>query len=271
MVLSDNQFFLSSPKAGEEFSFPAFLFRAMNYSTLSIFADQKNLTHAILKRYDGTSKPPYDSLNVSFGVSDNAATVLANRGKIKETFHLENLISAGQIHSNRILIVDSKPKTDLEEGGYDALITNIPQVALMIQQADCQAVMLFDPIRKVIANIHSGWKGTSLNIIAKTIQTMTVEFASAPADILAGISPSLGPCCAEFINYKTELPTHLHKYQQTPNYFDFWAISQDQLIAAGVTRKNIEIAKICTMCNHDYFSYRRKKTTGRFGSIIALR
>lgn len=243
----------------------------MKFVNLAIFADQANLTHAIFTRHGGNSKPPYDSLNISFGVQDDPAAVQTNRERIKETLRLDNLVSSKQIHSDKILLVDSKPKTDQEEEGYDALITNLPNLGLMVQQADCQAVMLFDPIKRAVANIHSGWKGTALNIIGKTIQTMTDTFGTTPSHVKAGISPSLGLCCAEFINYKTELPTKFHKYQTEPNYFDFWAISRDQLMAAGVNRRNIEIAKICTKCNHDYFSYRREKTTGRFASVIALK
>jgi hypothetical protein len=154
--------------------------------------------------------------------------------------------------------------------GYDAFISNIPGVALMVQQADCQAVLLFDPTQKVVANIHCGWKGSINNIIGKTVATMTNRFEVNPSNLLAGVSPSLGPCCAEFINYKTELPSSFWDYQVKPNYFDFWQISKDQLQEAGVQAGNIQISSICTACNSDWFSYRREQETGRFCSVIGL-
>jgi YfiH family protein len=139
-----------------------------------------------------------------------------------------------------------------------------------VQQADCQAVLLFDPVKKVVANIHCGWRGSVDNIIGKVIATMTDSFNVNPANLLAGISPSLGPCCAEFINYRTELPSSFWSYQVKPNYFDFWQISKDQLQGAGVNADKIETSSICTACNNDWFSYRRDKATGRFCSVISI-
>jgi len=141
----------------------------------------------------------------------------------------------------------------------------------MVQQADCQAVMLFDPVRKVVANAHSGWRGSVANIIAKTIDLMKRDFNTLPADLYAVISPSLGPCCAEFINYRRELPGHFHAYQVRPNYFDFWAISTDQLKESGVPAENIANSRICTVCDDRFFSYRRNRMTGRFASVIGLK
>jgi copper oxidase (laccase) domain-containing protein len=100
---------------------------------------------------------------------------------------------------------------------------------------------------------------------------MNHAFATKAADLVAAISPSLGPCCAEFVNYLTELPLAFHDYQVRPNYFDFWAISHDQLCSAGVKSENIHTANICTCCNHDYFSYRRERETGRFASVMGLK
>jgi copper oxidase (laccase) domain-containing protein len=89
--------------------------------------------------------------------------------------------------------------------------------------------------------------------------------------LFAAISPSLGPCCGEFVNYHQELPEAFHGYQIRPNYFDFWAISKDQLRDSGVRSEQIEIAEKCTVCEEDYFSYRRDGVTGRFASVIGLR
>ena len=145
------------------------------------------------------------------------------------------------------------------------------RLGLMIQQADCQAVFLFDPATKAVGIIHVGWRGSVADIIAETVFVMSRAFAVEPVDISAAVSPSLGPCCAEFINYHTELPAALHAYQVRPNYFDFWAISRDQLCAAGVRPENIQVAGICTCCNRDYFSYRRHKITGRFASVAGIK
>jgi copper oxidase (laccase) domain-containing protein len=100
---------------------------------------------------------------------------------------------------------------------------------------------------------------------------MSQFFSTEPVDLIAAISPSLGPCCAEFINHRAKLPEALHSYQIRENYFDFWAISRDQLSASGIRPENIHVAEICTCCDLNYFSYRREKNTGRFASVIGIK
>ena len=108
----------------------------------------------------------------------------------------------------------------------------------MIQQADCQAVLLHDPHRRAIAAVHCGWRGSVVGIIGKTIAAMQRYYRSIPADLTAFIGPSLGPCCGEFINYPDELPRWMHQYQVRPSYFDFWEISRQQLLGAGEDKLN---------------------------------
>ena len=152
------------------------------------------------------------------------------------------------------------------------MITQIPGAGLVIQAADCQSVMLCDPVRGVAANIHSGWRGSISNIIGACIDTMKREFAVDPADLSAGIGPSLGPCCAEFVHYRKEIPEGFWKYKDDKDRFDFWQISRDQLMAAGVKPENVECAHVCTMCNPQlFYSYRREGSTGRFAAVLGLK
>ena len=118
--------------------------------------------------------------------------------------------------------------------------------------------------------MHSGWRGSAANIIAKTVAVMREEFGSDPGEMYAAVSPSLGPCCAEFVNYRTELPAALHSFQERANYFDFWAISRYQLEETGIQPERIDVAGLCTVCDARFFSYRRDKITGRNGSVIGL-
>ena len=232
---------------------------------------QEALSAATFSRHGGASEAPYHARNVGLHVGDDQALVLRNRALIKEELGLARLVSAQQVHGDSILNVDWLPDADEEHGGHDALMTNIPGLGLMIQQADCQAVMLYDPEHRAVANIHSGWRGSVANIIAKPVAAMTTAYGTRPARLFAAISPSLGPCCGEFIRYRTELPLPFHAYQVRPNHFDFWAISRDQLRDSGVQIEQIEIAGRCTVCDGDYFSYRRDKVTGRFASVIGMR
>jgi hypothetical protein len=90
-------------------------------------------------------------------------------------------------------------------------------------------------------------------------------------DIIAGIGPSLGPCCAEFVNYANEIPPTFWKYKDALDHFDFWSLSRDQLRDAGLQSENICLSNLCTRCNTDrFFSYRGEGITGRFAAVIGL-
>ena len=229
------------------------------------------LFYGTFNRHGGVSQSPWDSNNVSFGLGDNSENVRANREQIKKAIGFKRLVSAKQVHGTKVHVVDEAPGEDLEANAFDALITNVPGIGLMIQQADCQAVFLFDPEKKAVGIAHVGWRGTVADIIAETVFTMSQTFSTEPVDIIAAISPSLGPCCAEFVNFRSELPAALHGYQVRPNYFDFWKISRDQLSSTGIRPENIHVAGICTCCNQDFFSYRRERDTGRFASVIGMK
>lgn len=241
-----------------------------NFMLFPAFA-AAGIFHAVFTRHGGVSPAPWNSLNVSFGVGDGPDNVMANLGKIKEVLGFEKLISAVQVHGSRVHVVAGEPAADLTVEGYDALITDIAGIGLMVKQADCQAILLHDPVRKAVGIIHAGWRGSAANIIGATVAAMTGAFNSNPAEIKAAVSPSLGPCCAEFVNYRQELPSFAHAYRVKKNYFDFWALSRDQLGRAGLEPDNIVTAALCTVCTPAFFSYRRQKLCGRFASVIGIR
>lgn len=237
-------------------------------------SDLLSIPHAMLCSCGGVSSNSFATLNLSFGVGDDSDGVKINRQRLKQCLGIHYLVSAVQVHGDQVVIAEDI-KQDTEVAEADGLITSEPGVGLLIQQADCQAVLLHDPAQGVIGAVHNGWRGSTLNIIAKTVATMYDYYGVNPDNLKAVISPSLGPCCAEFINYRQELPKSFHARQVTPCHFDFWAISRDQLTEAGLKDTNIETAGICTVCNKDFFSYRRavrqgSGVTGRNGSVIAL-
>lgn len=152
----------------------------------------------------------------------------------------------------------------------DALVTKLRGVGLLIKIADCQSIFLVDPVQGAIANVHSGWRGSIRGIAARTVRFMRHRFGSRPQDILATVSPSLGPCCGEFRNYRTELPDSFLPFQVRPEYFDFWAITRRQLLDEGLHAQHVEAAGICTVCGTgEFFSYRGERDTGRLAAVIA--
>jgi YfiH family protein len=232
--------------------------------------------HGVFTRKDGLSSGPFRSLNVSFGIGDQNINVESNRDRVSQCFEGKDTVYLNQIHGTNIVVFKRNDTTKIDQTqsplyAGDATITDIPGKFLIIQIADCQSVLMYDPIRRVIANVHSGWRGSIKNIIGLTVQTMKKNFHCNPSNIVAGIGPSLGPCCAEFINYTKEIPEYLWKYKDEKDHFDFWSLSCDQLCEAGVLFENIFLGKLCTKCNTDlFFSYRGEGTTGRFASVIGL-
>lgn len=240
-------------------------------------AQLTGIRHGIFTRHFGFSTGPFESLNISFGLGDKVAHVKANRQIVARAINSRELVYAQQVHGDQIRILkpeDFACKAAAEKSleTVDALITDASGKFLTIQLADCQSIMLYDAVRRVVANIHCGWRGSIKNIAGQTVQAMREHFKCRPADIVAGIGPSLGPCCAEFVNYRKEIPEKFWPYKTANNYFDFWAISRDQLADAGVLQENIEVSNVCTCCNTGiFFSYRGEGQTGRFAAVIGLK
>ncbi len=241
---------------------------------LKAFAD---VQHAIFTRLGGYSRAPYRGLNVSFGQKDDPVNVKQNRDLVADCLSDCELVFVTQRHGTDVVVIEQKTIVykEGETGGApagDAIVTNSPQRLLVVQVADCQSILFFDPVGRVAANAHCGWRGNIKNIIQKTIAVMTNRFGTHAGDIRAGIGPSLGPCCAEFVNYKTEIPEKFWKYKTDTHHFDLWSLSLDQLCAAGVMRENICMSGICTRCRSDlFYSYRGEGVTGRFAVAIGLR
>jgi len=263
-------------------------------------ANLSGILHGVFTRNNGNSKGPFRSLNVSFGVGDHDQAVLENRAIISRCINEKDLFFLNQVHGTRIVVFSNKHhfyrvfdaahgfKGESSEnlGGQtdtfgidseyrveaDAMVTDIPGKFLVIQVADCQSVLIYDPVQGVVANVHSGWRGSINNIIGCSLKVMENSFGCRSRDMVAGVGPSLGPCCAEFVNYKKEIPVAFWKYKNDTHHFDFWSISRDQLCEAGVLLENVDLSRMCTKCDSNrFFSFRREGTTGRFAALIGLK
>ena len=234
------------------------------------------IRHGIFTRHIGHSKGDFQSLNVSLDLGDAAEHVRENRNLVSQIMEGQDLVFVKQVHGDQVVVlnyknIDSYGGNHRALGTGDALVTNVSGKFLTTQLADCQSVLLYDPIQHVVANVHSGWRGSIKNILGRTLGVMKKYFKCYSADIIAGIGPSLGPCCAEFVNYRKELPQIFWRYKLADDHFDFWTLSRDQLTHAGVLGENIEISRICTKCNTEtFFSYRGEGRTGRFAAVIGL-
>jgi hypothetical protein len=236
----------------------------------------EELQHLVFTRLGGVSSPPFASLNVSYDTGDQADRVRENLRRVRVTAGCSSLIYARQSHGTNIAILGDHPHFDREKPyplrGKDGLITQMPDLLMMVKVADCQAILLYDPKRRVAGIFHAGWRGSVRNFPAKAVRLMQSQFHCNPCDIFAGVSPSLGPCCAEFRNWRQELPITFSQFQVEENHFDFWAHTQRQLIDTGIKEENIEISGLCTKCHPEvFYSYRGENRTGRFAVAIGIK
>lgn len=245
-----------------------------------------NLLHFVTTRSGGVSLPPFDSLNLGLHTTDNPDHVVKNRNILAQETGIEasHFLYASQVHSGDVKVIDL---VAIESGilahnpRTDATITNIPGICLMVMVADCVPVILFDPVKKVSAVIHAGWRGTVKHITTNTIVVMVDRFGSDPANIIAGIGPSIGPCCYEVgeevktvveQSFGTTRGYLVMQEHSTKPFFDLWYANHKQLTDCGVKPGNIETSGLCTMCNHGTFYSSRASAgiTGRFAAGIYI-
>ena len=156
------------------------------------------------------------------------------------------LLTAQQIHGNKVAIVDRPVESSKHFAGCDGFITNQRRIALGIHVADCCAIYLVDPNTPAVGLVHSGRKGTELGVATNAITQMVERFGSEPAELIVQLSPCIRP----------------------PHYeIDFAAEIIGQCRAQGVLK--IHDSGVCTACDLDrYYSYRAEK--GKTGRMLAL-
>ena len=262
------------------------------------------LIHAFSTRPGGVSPLGNEKvLNLGFTDWDTRENVQENRRRFQTAAGAPDfpLVTLKQFHSDVIHLFDEAgASTDPCHG--DASLTNRPNLLLAIQTADCVPILLVDPKKRAIAAIHAGWRGTLARIAAKTIGKMQMHFGTNPADLLAAIGPSIGPCCYEvgtevatqFLSQFSDAPTYFDEFRtgDEPNpiqwlnmmppghqpppkgvLLDLRKANRSQLLAAGLRPQNIHTIDLCTACQPDLlFSYRKLgPASGRLMSVIALR
>ena len=229
-----------------------------------------HVSHGVFSRHGGMSQGSFGTLNLSTAVGDHPDRVKENRETVRKAMGLPHICYAQEKHGANVHRVTAKNLDKIPPA--DALFTTEKNVGLAATHADCQVAIFYDPVHEAIAIAHAGWKGSSQNLYARVVEAMHREIGTQAHNLLVCVSPSLGPDHAEFKNYKQEIPSELWSFQVKPTYFDFWAISREQLSKCGIGEKNIEIAGLCTVCSQqDYFSYRGKKETGRNATVVGIK
>jgi len=238
------------------------------------------LVCGMFTRLGGHSRSPWQSLNTGHTVGDDPAAVGANHRAICEALGVEEgqLVSPHQVHGKRVVAVGPGDRGQVIAQA-DALITDAPGVTLMLRFADCVPVWLYDPRRRAAGLAHAGWRGTVAGVAAAAVGAMQDTFGCRPRDLIAGIGPSIGPCCYEVgtdvaravdAAFAGESGLFLELRGIGRWHLDLWGAVYQQLATAGV--EQIEVAELCTACHTgEWFSHRAERgRTGRMGALVAL-
>jgi YfiH family protein len=187
------------------------------------------------------------------------------------------LVFLDQIHSNIIHLLDSVPEERLKG---DAMITGLPFLLLIIKTADCLPVLVVDESHKVIAAVHSGWRGTSKRVVQKAIQRMRDHYGCHPSSLLVALGPCIAHECYEvgenvYQSFEEEgLSTEFfrnHPLRRKKYLFDLKGANVSQMVSAGIEEKNVFSSGICTHCQEGLPSFRREKDkAGRTLSFIGM-
>lgn len=251
----------------------------IRYYTFDLLDDAK-LSHAVFTRTGGVSPAPWESLNVGATVGDDLLRVQQNRQRSCRTLGREwgSVHDVWQVHSAAVVRANAPRNLQQPYQQADILITDRPEVTLYMRFADCVPVLLYDPAQKAIGLVHAGWLGTVRQAVSAAVQAMQVEYGCKPADIQAGIGPSIGVHHYQVgPEVDTQVRTVFGEAAQNllPEYneavhFDLWEANRVLLENAGV--RNIQVAGICTACQmEDFYSHRGEHgRTGRFGALINL-
>jgi YfiH family protein len=240
----------------------------------------KTVTQAIFTRHGGVSPKPWNTLNVGGTVGDDAARVRQNRARTFEAVGrlIDSTFDVWQVHSaDAIPTAHPRPASE-DPQKADIILTNKADVTLYMRFADCVPVFLYDGRTHVVGIAHAGWLGTVRGATRSAVENMSRLYGSDPADIRAGIGPSIGPDHYEVgpdvvarveQAFGSDAP-ELIETRDGKTYFDLWKANELQLSQAGV--EQVEVSGLCTACHtDDWFSHRAEKgKTGRFGALIAL-
>ena len=256
----------------------------VTFLTADAFTAAGGAAHGFSTRLGGVSQGIYASLNLGSTRGDEPDCVRENYRRFCAAIgaDVSRVIMTNQVHGTVIRTAGpGDVKADLydrEDYECDGLITDVPGLALTIFSADCIPVLLYDPVKRVIAAVHAGWRGTAGNIAGKAVDKMRTEYGSDPGNILAAIGPGISACCFETHADVPEAMTaalgasakpHITALESGKFQVDLKGINAALLRRSGVAPDHIEISGDCTACLPEkYWSHRL--TQGRRGNQAAM-
>lgn len=247
--------------------------------------------HGFSTRLGGVSEGIFSTMNLSFTRGDNPDSVMENYRRMAETLDvdIEKIVTSDQTHTTNVRVVT---ETDAGKGiantrdykDIDGMVTNVPGLVLATFYADCVPLYFVDPVKKAIGLSHSGWRGTVNKMGKVTVETMTREYGSDPADIVAAIGPSICQDCYEVsedvaeafaaVFPSDEILRKGRRSEEGQKYqLDLWRANELIMLEAGIKPEHISRPGICTCCNPEFlFSHRASHgKRGNLGAFLSLK
>ena len=259
-------------------------FGEVEYITFPRLEAAGGIRHIFSTRKGGVSAGVFAEMNLSFRRGDDRENVLENYRRLCEAagINTDHLVLSRQTHTKNVKYVTKEDRgtgvTKPEFTDVDGLITDKTGVALVTQYADCVPLLFYDPVNRVCANSHSGWRGTVQRIGAETVAKMVKDFGCLPRNIIAAIGPSICKNC-----YEVDTPVYEAfkesglplKYIITSKsdgchfLLDLKEANRIILTEAGILPENLDIADVCTFENSDML-YSHRATGGKRGNLAAV-
>lgn len=266
----------------------------VHYFVFDALAANADVDAIVTTRHGGESTGAFATLNLGGRTGDDPGVVKRNRARVASIVGAAPawLTFGRQVHGARVAVVGNTERGSVFDD-TDALVTNAALVPLVILTADCAAIFFFDPVRRAVGIAHAGWRGTVARVAARTVEAMRDAFGTQAHDLVAGIGPSIGPCCYEVGSdvidaVAAAFPDHADELLVEPDmasagsfrasvnedkkHFDLWRANEIVLREAGLREEHVETSRLCTSCRTDlFYSHRAEKgITGRFGGIVML-
>ena len=246
------------------------------------FEPLPRLSHGFSTRRGGVPGGGESSLNLGGAAWDSPDRVAENRRRLLSALRLAGaaLVTLHQVHSDRVHIIeDIGAQWNRTEG--DALVTRMENVALAARTADCIPVLIADPVKRAVAAVHSGWRGTLSGVLPRTVGEMRRAFGSDPSRLLAAIGPGIRKCCYEVggevaVRFSREYPGCCTGAAAGRNggkfMLDLVRVLDAQMHLAGIPPENRFDLDLCTRCHtEEFFSHRAEgAAAGRMMAVIGL-
>ena len=238
----------------------------------------EGLVHGISTRQGGVSEAPYATLNLSYAVNDEPERVSENRRRFATALGGDpaRLVGCWQVHRDDVLVVEDDFDPNGPRPNVDIQVTDRPGWLLSLRFADCVPLLMVHPRRRVVAAVHSGWRGTRIGAAATAIRVLRERYGAEPEGLLVGIGPSIGPCCyevgEEVAAQFADRPQAIIRNGRPRPHLDLWALNRQLVVGAGVPPEQLQSSELCTRCHADrFFSHRAHGfPAGRFGAAIGL-